>query len=77
MIIAAARPPVAAVIDLDVPSIDGWLLTESLCDAFGGGFASFGVRYAPSETGSPNQVTQALRQLLAHEPVGQDAESHL
>jgi DNA-binding response OmpR family regulator len=35
LIIAAARPPVAAIIDLRVPIIDGWLLAESLRGVFG------------------------------------------
>ena len=34
-IIAAARTPVAAIIDLGVPIIDGWLLAESLRWVFG------------------------------------------
>ncbi len=35
LIIAAARTPVAAIIDLRVPIIDGWLLAESLRGVFG------------------------------------------
>jgi CheY-like chemotaxis protein len=35
LIIAAARAPVAAIIDLRVPIIDGWLLAESLRGVFG------------------------------------------
>ncbi len=30
LIVAAARTPAAAIIDLSVPVIDGWLLAESL-----------------------------------------------
>ena len=35
LIMAAARTPVAAIIDLRVPVIDGWLLAESLRGVFG------------------------------------------
>ncbi len=35
LITAAARPPAAAIIDLGVPIIDGWLLAESLRCVFG------------------------------------------
>ena len=35
LIVAAARTPAAAIIDLSVPIIDGWLLAESLRYVFG------------------------------------------
>jgi DNA-binding response OmpR family regulator len=35
LIVAAARAPAAAIIDLSVPIIDGWLLAESLRYVFG------------------------------------------
>jgi DNA-binding response OmpR family regulator len=35
LIVAAARPPAAAIIDLSVPIIDGWSLAESLRYVFG------------------------------------------
>ena len=35
LIVAAARTPAAAIIDLNVPIIDGWLLAESLRFVFG------------------------------------------
>ena len=35
LIVAAARTPAAAIIDLAVPIIDGWLLAESLRYVFG------------------------------------------
>jgi len=35
LIVAAARPPAAAIIDLGVPIIDGWVLAESLRYVFG------------------------------------------
>ena len=35
LIVAAARKPAAAIIDLGVPIIDGWLLAESLRYVFG------------------------------------------
>jgi DNA-binding response OmpR family regulator len=35
LLIAAARTPAAAIIDLSVPILDGWLLAESLRDVFG------------------------------------------
>jgi DNA-binding response OmpR family regulator len=35
LIVAGARPPAAAIIDLGVPIIDGWLLAESLRHVFG------------------------------------------
>jgi DNA-binding response OmpR family regulator len=35
LIIAAARTPAAAIIDLGVPIIDGWLLGESMRGVFG------------------------------------------
>ena len=35
LIVAAARTPTAAIIDLGVPIIDGWLLAESLRYVFG------------------------------------------
>ena len=83
LIVAAARRPAAAIIDLGVPIIDAWSLAESLRSVFGtqirlialtsrgepeerersraAGFDSQLVRPV-----SPNQVTQTLRQLLAH-----------
>ena len=82
LIVAAARRPTAAIIDLGVPIIDAWSLAESLRSVFGtqirlialtrgepeerersqaAGFDSQLVRPV-----SPNQVTQTLRQLLAH-----------
>jgi CheY-like chemotaxis protein len=36
LIVAAARTPAAAVIDLGVQIIDGWSLAEALRDVFGG-----------------------------------------
>jgi DNA-binding response OmpR family regulator len=35
LIVAATRTPAAAIIDLNVPIIDGWLLAESLRYVFG------------------------------------------
>ena len=35
LLVAAARTPAAAIIDLKVPIIDGWSLAESLRDVFG------------------------------------------
>jgi DNA-binding response OmpR family regulator len=83
LIVAAARTPGAAIIDLGVPIIDAWSLAESLRYVFGtqirlialtrrdereerdrshaAGFDTQLVRPV-----SPNQVTQTLRQLLAH-----------
>jgi DNA-binding response OmpR family regulator len=87
LIIAAARTPVAAIIDLGVPILDGWLLAESLRRVFGEQIRLIAVtsRDEPDQRErsltagfdthlvkpvSPNQVTQTLRQLLAHGPVG-------